>query len=164
MRKFSSLFSTAVVASLFVVATSCKDDDDPKTKTDLLTGKSWSYDKAQVEVSGVFVDVPEHFEACELDNAITFTKAGVYNQTVGTDDCDGDDTDESGTWKWNSDETVVTITYADDSSDSTDIEIISLTETELKVQVGTVILGDINFDGKIDSKDAQKLYIVLKGK
>lgn len=163
MKKFSTLLSTAFVASLFVVATSCKDDDQ-KSKTDLLTGKSWSYDKAQIEQSGVFVDVPEHFEACELDNAITFTKAGVYNQAVGTDDCDGDDSDETGTWKWNSDETVVTIAPTGNSSDSTDLEIISLTETELKVQVGTVVVGDINFDGKIDSNDEQKLYIVLKGK
>ncbi|HEY5748335.1 MAG TPA: lipocalin family protein [Chryseolinea sp.] len=164
MRKFSSLLSTAFVASLFVVATSCKDDDDQKSRTDLLTGKSWTVVKAQAEVNGQFVDVPgsDYVSACSADNAITFTKAGAYKQTAGADDCNGDETEESGTWAWKDNEGTIALTIKDGSDTYLqDLPVLSLSESELKVQIDTIPF-DTNGDGKDDAE--VKIYLTLQGK
>jgi hypothetical protein len=161
MKKFSSLLSTAFVACLFVVATSCKDDDQ-KSKTDLLTGKSWSLVKAQVNVNGQFVDAPDFVSDCSTDNVITFDKAGAYKQSVGADDCDGDETEETGTWAWKDNEGTITISSKDGADTYTqDLPLISLSETELKVEVETIPY-DTNGDGTNDTE--VKVYMIFQGK
>lgn len=165
MRKFSSLLSTVFVVSSISVVTSCKDDDNQKSRTDLLTGTSWMVDKAQVEVSGQLIDVPTDFSPCGLDDVYTFTKAGVFSSTVGLDDCgDGSDKALNGTWVWKENETILSVTADDgdpDTDNTDDLTVVVLTETQLKIETGTIPY-DVNGDGKDDME--VKSYLIYKSK
>ena len=165
MRKFSSLLSTALVVSSISVVTSCKDDDNQKSRTDLLTGTSWMIDKAQIELNGQFIDVPTDISPCGLDDVYTFTKAGVFTSSVGLDDCgDGSDKALNGTWVWKENETVLSTTVDDsdpDTNDTDDLTIVVLTEAQIKLYVETISY-DVNGDGQDDAE--VKSYLVYKSK
>ncbi len=154
MKKFTSFLSIALVASLFVT-TSCSDDDE-KSKTDLLTEKSWSITKAEIRTStsGPDYDVSNmYIEDYEKDNIITFSRDKKYNETVGTDDGDGAETDNSGTWELKDDEKTLAIAIDGDIQDS---ELLTLTSTTLKVNAGKIQF-DTNGDG-IDDEEVSILY------
>jgi hypothetical protein len=146
MKKITLLLSIACATSL-VILSSCKDDD--KSKTELLTEKSWVLSKAEVEVSGASIDVTDDYiDDCQGDNTITFTKAGVYTEVVGTDDCNGDESDETGTWEFKNGETTLSI---DVDGDVQDLEIATLNGSTLKVNFGKISY-DTNGDGTDDAE------------
>jgi uncharacterized lipoprotein YehR (DUF1307 family) len=145
MKKYFSLFLALV--ALFVVS-SCSDDDSDASRTDLLTSKSWVVTKYEVEVSGQSIDLTEDYMDCEGDNVITFSKDGKYNQTAGTNTCNGDEESETGTWALkNSDKTIVLTV----DGDVVEIEIHSLSSSTLKVKQESVEF-DTNGDGVDDTE------------
>jgi hypothetical protein len=154
MKKVTSIFSIALIASLFVT-TSCSDDDE-KSKTDLLTEKSWSITKAEIRTStsSTEFDVSNmYIMDYEKDNVITFSKDKTYKETVGTDDGDGAETGNSGTWELKDDEKTLAIVIDGDVQDS---ELLILTSSTLKVNAGKIQF-DTNGDG-IDDEEVSILY------
>ena len=156
MKTITSFFSIALVASLFV-STSCSDDDDVvKSKTDLLTEKSWSVTKAEMRTSSSSTDfdVTAMFVMdYEKDNTITFLKDNTYKENVGADDGDGAEENSTGTWAWKDGEKVITITLDDFAQDS---EVLVLNATTLKVNAGKMEF-DTNGDG-IDDDEVSIFY------
>lgn len=142
--------------SLFVVTllvSSCSDDE-PKSKTELLTSKGWSFSAVALKTSTTEFSVTDEFISdCEKDNVLTFTKEGIYIDNVGADDCDGDSSNETGTWAWKSNETILSITTDDDAEEVT---LISINSSTLKIDVGKMPY-DLDGDG-IDESEVSVIY------
>ena len=146
MKKLNVILSLALLVMVLVVS-SC-NDDEPKSKTDLLTGKSWAFASVAYRLqSGAEVDFSaEYIDECDKDNRLTFSKEGVYTSTTGADDCDGDDTAESGTWSWKENETILALSVGG-STDN--LPLVSISGSTLKLNVDTVDY-DSNNDGVND--------------
>lgn len=142
-----------ILIALFCASTftSCSDDDETPpapTKTEMLTGKNWVVTAAvidpprfnpqtQTEVSNLIPFIA----ACKLDD---FTKYNSNNQYVveeGASKCSPNDAQivESGTWAWNTDQTIIIHSPAD--LNSYEYKVTSLTTSQLVVQVVEVEQG-----------------------
>ena len=105
-----------VVATLFLAlaAVSCKKDDEKATTVELLTASSWKIDTAGFDMDKngeIDSPIPGGFEACDLDNTLTFStdSTGVFDE--GTLKCDdADPQNVPFTWSLSSDEKTLTIT------------------------------------------------------
>ncbi len=117
--KFLPMFAFIL---LFVFA-SCKDDDDKdppaKTKTELLTSKNWTrttvtitpaidYDGNGTQEN----DLTPYIQTCDLDDFYRFNSNTSFTREEGPSKCDANDPQVvyTGTWVWNSDETILTLT------------------------------------------------------
>jgi hypothetical protein len=121
----AKLATLGLFALLFI--TSCKKDD-PVTpdKTALLTGGSWKLSAMTVDpaidwygtpVKNVFPQLP----ACLKDDLTIFKANGIVNYDEGASKCDPNDPQTtSGTWAFNPEETILSIT-ADGETTSWDI-------------------------------------------
>lgn len=147
VMKFRCAFA---LMALVVVGVSCSDDDDKKrSKTDILTSKSWSISKAEIKSETGTFDISSFYVPdCEKDNRITFSRDGKMTMDMGSNDCDGDETNVIGTWSWKENETVLVITV---DSDVVEQKIVELTESALKANMGTMPY-DANGDGTDDSE------------
>lgn len=105
MKKFSSIYLSLFILSWFLVA-SCKDED-VKTKTELLTAKSWIITKIENVGSGTSVDVT--IEDCKKDDIEVFTTDKVYTHKFGTM-CVYGQVDYSGTWEFTDGEKNLSLT------------------------------------------------------
>lgn len=148
MKKITFIFSLAFVV-MTLVFSSC-NDDETKSKTDYLTSGSWSFSAVAYRMdNGAEMDVSDEFLAdCEKDNIITFLTNGTYTSDAGADDCDGDSPDETGTWAWKENETVLAVTSDGDTSE---LELISITSSQMRYSVGKMDY-DSNGDGIEDSE------------
>lgn len=148
MKKVKISFSLAFVVMVLVLS-SC-NDDETKSKTDYLTSGSWSFSAVAYRMeNGTEIDMSDEFMSdCEKDNVITFLANGTYTSDAGADDCDGDSTDETGTWAWTENETVLAITSDGDTSE---LELISINSSQMKYSVGKMDY-DSNGDGIEDSE------------
>ncbi|HEY9009338.1 MAG TPA: lipocalin family protein [Ohtaekwangia sp.] len=152
MKKFIPL--SLVLVTLLVA--SCSDDKDATPSNTDLIAKNWVISKYEIEVGGQVVDyTDEEMTACEGDNVVTLTKDGKYTQTVGTNTCNGDETEESGTWSFKNNEKTLSLSSSNDSRDFT-ISVLNATTLRLLVDE---ISYDTNGDGVNDSK--VPLYAVL---
>lgn len=117
--------------SLLLILSACKDDDDPKaSKTELLTAKSWKMTKVKA------MGVEGEPDACDKDDTYTYNTDKSYKQDEGATKCDSDDPQTlTGTWSFNSSETIITSTVVESGiSISYDQEIIELSSSTLKVK------------------------------
>ena len=145
MKRSTLLFTSALAVSTFAI-TSCKDDE--KSKTDLLTGKVWAETKNEITYQGTTIDIStSELLSCEKDDSLTFSKNGNYVFVKGTDDCDGDQEDESGKWSWQNGEKTLHVLS---EQDTTDLTLISLKSSTFKVNAGAFDF-DIDGDGKDDA-------------
>lgn len=153
MKKLNGILSLALLVMVLVVS-SC-NDDEPQSKTDLLSGKSWAFASVAYRFpSGEEVDFSaKYIDDCDKDNRLTFSKEGVYNSTVGADDCNGDDDNESGTWSWKENETVLALSVG---SSTDNLPLVSISATTLKLNVDTMDY-DSNEDG-IDDVEVSVIY------
>lgn len=128
------LLLALAVLPLFV---SCKKDDDkPKSKTELLTDKNWrqtagTADPGLPNNGTIVTDYFGQLNACAKDNIDRFEKPNVYKSDEGTNVCTGSTQTTVGTWVFSSDESKITVTAG---SQSLSMEIVELTETTLKVK------------------------------
>ena len=134
---------------LIVINISCSEDEEKKSNTDLLTQKSWKLTKVEMKTDdGTFDFTSGYMDECEGDNTYSYTANGNFASAVGTDTCDGDEEEESGTWSWKENETVLAITvdgYADEA------KLIELNDSLLKVNGGSMSY-DMNQDGIDDTE------------
>lgn len=137
----------AALAFCLLAQNACKKEEATITSTDLLTSHGWVISKAEAQVLGMNYDITDTYvEPCAKDDVVTFSPDGVYKKTVGADDCDGTESAQEGTWQWKIEGKLLTF-LADGTS--TDVEIITLTQTTLKGSLGKMGY-DLDGDGKDD--------------
>lgn len=133
MKKNIFFFVACFTAVLFVFPSCEKEKDEtptPKTKTQLVTQGSWSFDKAFSGSTEITGSVP----ACYKDNIVTFTSSTngtVANTVVCTPT---DNTPATFTWSWQSSETILALNAPLFPGGSGNFNLISLTETALVVE------------------------------
>lgn len=131
MKISKLILSVAALAAL--VFSGCKKDSE--SNTDKLTDKNWKMTALTVDpplaggISDLFAQIP----SCSQDDLTKFTDDNKVTFDEGATKCNaGDPQTETGSWSWNSDETVLTVTDAGGSSES--YTIISLSGSEMKAK------------------------------
>jgi hypothetical protein len=129
MKTYSRSILYVSILTLLILA-SCSKDDPKVSKTDLLTSKAWKQTK--VKAMGVEGEPDD----CYKDNTYTYKTDKSYVEDEGATKCDPDDDQTtSGTWKFNSDETILTLTVGSDGLNiSIDQTIVELSTSTLKVK------------------------------
>jgi hypothetical protein len=154
MRRVMMFRYVLALVPLVLVGTSCSDDDEQKSKTDMLTQKSWKVSKAEMKTTtGTFDISAGYIEDCEKDNLVAYSRDGKFSSQTGADDCDGVDENVTGTWSWKESETVLAVTL---DGDVEEVKLVELSESMLKVNVGSIPY-DQNGDG-IDDSEVELLY------
>ena len=120
MRKYLNLLAIIVFSPVILI--SCKKDKDEDSKLKLLTERTWHITQYQYrELPSDPWDVENITEACELDDIFTFFADGTYTFTEGPTKCDPFDPDliDSGTWSFQNDQSVLSITSMGETFDFT---------------------------------------------
>ena len=133
------LLLLALVSTVFL--TSCSDDDEEvKSKTELLTASGWKlteftvnpafdYDNDGTTETNLLPFVP----ACSQDDLTIYNADKTYAEDEGGSKCDTNDPQvfETGTWTFNGDETTLTKTKTN-STTAESFTITELTENSFK--------------------------------
>ena len=136
----------------------CGNDDDggntpvPATKTQLLTSAPWIGTAATidppVDFGGTLItDLFAQNEQCNRDDILNFKSDKTYTFEEGVSKCDDNDPQvfDTGTWTFNSDETVVTITSDGAGSEVMNATIISITATQMVTETIEDFGGSVNY-------------------
>lgn len=128
--KNSILSANLMFASLFFLVSCGKKDDPkpadpvkPKTLTEMLTSGKWLEIDARDANGSVWAQVPD----CSKDDLTIFKTGGAYEYDMGAKKCNQSDPQikpGNGTWKFNSNETRITV-------GSLDYQIEELTDSKL---------------------------------
>ena len=124
MKKHLTLTTLAVIVTVMFIG--CKKDNSnivAKSKTQLLTEKTWKQVKFEVRTNTTdpWNDITAaNSLPCELDDIITFTSTGVFTETEGATKCSPSDPDivESGNWSFQSNETILRLTFGGFTNDA----------------------------------------------
>jgi hypothetical protein len=136
-----------IVLSIFVVfavfAVSCQKEAT-KTKTELLTEKSWLTTAITVNpgISGGAITITDLFaeeQSCVNDNLRKYSVDKKYSEEEGATKCNSPDPQivKKGTWSFNTGETVLTII----ASDTITYNLVELNATTLKVSEQKTLQG-----------------------
>jgi hypothetical protein len=157
--KLNKIYLSAFVIAATAISSCSKDDEPTMSKTELLTSHGWIASKAEISYDGKTYDITSSwFEECSTDNTITFSKTGGYSEDSGTDTCNGDEFEATGTWSWKSNETILSLVI---DGDTEDLTLMSIDSKNIKVNSGQMEF-DTNGDG-IDDETVD-LLITLKAK
>lgn len=150
MKKYFPLM-TVLLLVFSVLLVSCDKDNDPapKTKTQLLVQSNWKLKSATANGG----DVTNVIQACQRDNLLSFSVSGTGNVNEGATKCNGTDpNDIPFTWTFASGETIINVSTPLFLNGGTSFTLISLTETELVVEmpynppVGASIMMKVTFN------------------
>ncbi len=120
------------------------------TKTELLISKNWMVEGLTVEPA---IDIDNNgtqennlipfLAACNLDDFYDFNADGSYTVEEGVSKCDPNDPSiiQSGNWLWNSDETRIIIEPFGQGAPTSELEIISISFTEVVLSSTQVSQG-----------------------
>ena len=140
MKKTRFLLLFALVAALLFACK--KDDETPRTKTELLTARTWLINEALAANSIGTVTIYRKGNAANAEDLSLFRLTLSSNGTYRLVDTDGDS--GNGTWKFTDNETKLNL----DDGDAL-WEVLTLTET--------------NFDARYtDTEDIQPVLVTLK--
>jgi len=159
MKKFTSMFAIALLATSMLVS-SCKDDDPAPSRTELLTAKSWVIASAEIEYAGQrFPYTTEVFDDCDMDDVTTFTKDGKYTTNVGTNLC-GNEKNYTGVWQFKENDTILSV-KEEGETEFDDNKITDMTATKIEI-----FIEEFNFDSNGDGQNdvKAKTYMILKAK
>ena len=137
MNKLCS-YCAVVVLGLLTLGCSKKKDDAAPSKTDLLTGKNWIISAETVSPgisSGgtIITDLYGQFQSCQKDDFVRFETPNVLKDDEGAVKCVSTDPQTTtGTWVFNADQSIITIT---EGATIQSLNIIELTDSSLKVTV-----------------------------
>ncbi len=155
--KTNKIFTTAGFCFLLigsVLLTSCKKDEDepapepapiPLTNTQKLTGKNFKLTAMTVNPginlgTVVITDIYAQIPSCAQDDLMNFNSNGTYTDDEAASKCDpADPQTTTGTWVWNTNETVLTITET--GSSPTSLTVITNDGTTLKGTMSEVDNG-----------------------
>jgi len=152
----NSILLTLVLITITASFNSCKKDKEedvvatPKTKMQLLCGKNW---KLTAEICDPAIDwngsgavstnVYNQMQSCETDDITIFNTNGTYTNDEGVSKCNATDPQTiTGSWVFNINETIITVTKSDATTYS--YNIISLNETTFVLSVSEVI-NSVNY-------------------
>lgn len=131
MKNIKLILAFLAIAS--VTLSGCKKDKD-ESNTDKLTGKNWKMTALTVDpplnfggslVSNVYPQLP----ACIQDDLTIFNSSGSVTFDEGASKCNSSDPQSTqGTWTWNTDETILSVT---DDGDTTSYTIVSLSNDSM---------------------------------
>lgn len=133
-----STYCVAALLGLSVMGCSKKKEETPApTKTELLTNKNWIA-TAQTVSPGISIggatvtDLYAQSAACDKDDFIRFETPNVFKQDEGPTKCSTTAPQTKiGTWAYNADQTVITVTPQGGTASSANV--LELTDTSLKV-------------------------------
>ena len=138
--------STTLILSL--VLASCKKDETviALTKTQILCGKNWKVTTLTVDPARPYVlfgpNVTDWYaqrDACVNDNLYYYNSDGTMKLDEGATKCNTSDAQTmSGTWTFNTDQTVITQTIG---SNTTSYKIVELSVTTMKATYVETVLG-----------------------
>lgn len=138
-----------ITISLTFVFSACKKDknDDPATKTELITASKWKMTAFTVNpgfpifdnqgnIIGTSEDMLAQMDACSIDDTFKFNTDMTFVFDEGASKCDsGDPQSTAGTWAFISSETILSIT---DDGSVQDLTILELKENILKVNYSEI--------------------------
>jgi len=104
------------VFALTLTITSCKKDEDSKSKKELLTSKSWIMLSSKTNGEANVLD------DCIKDDILTFSSTGTWTYNPATIKCDSEEMIDTGTWSLSSDEKYLIM-------DGFNVTIVELTES-----------------------------------
>jgi Lipocalin-like domain len=144
-----SRIALAAISALWLVAcnssTSTEETGGGK-RSEIIVGKNWKQISITMDpginINGVVVtDLFAQFENCEKDGSTKFLANGNYAEDEGSLKCDPSDPQTlSGTWVFNPDETVLTMTETGDVPVSYDV--VTLNSTTMVVTTTSSDFGD----------------------
>lgn len=149
-NKLTLLFFGVLIGGSSLFLTNCKKDEknpEPVTNTpstqsntERLTGKNFKMTALTVDPAILGVsDYYSQLRDCEKDNIIRFDTPNIYKEDEGPTKCNANDVQTTtGTWVWNTDETIITITHNGESQSWT---VIINDGTTLKVKYTENING-----------------------
>jgi len=147
MKTNISLCSAFVLISALFFSSCSKKSDPTPPKDQLLTAaKGWKLTDAKVTVSGITQSIFSAIPACVVDNITFYKSTGDYLEDEGATKCDSADpqTLESGTWKFNTDKTIITVTSSDPANPGTvALTLVSLTATTLVIKESIDVGGGV---------------------
>lgn len=138
------------LAALLILFSACSKngDDNPPTKTALLTSGSWKFKSATANGS----DVSGVIQSCQKDNILSFSPNLNGNVAEGATKCNSGDPDNNPfTWAFASAETEITVSSPLFTNGGTTFTLVTLTAAELVVQmpynppVGASVLMTVTF-------------------
>jgi hypothetical protein len=136
MKNFSTSIIAAALGLAVLGCSKDKTDTPAPSKTDLLTDKNWII-SAQTVSPGIssggtiITDIYGQFQACDKDDFIRFEKPNVFKDDEGATKClTANPQTTTGTWVFNADQTIITITGQGGNPVSANIT--ELTDTSLK--------------------------------
>lgn len=150
-------FPPVAVLILLLTFTACKDDDDdndepaPKTRTEMLTAKNWTRTSVTITPAIDYDgngtqenDLTPYIPTCDLDDFYKFNSNTSFTREEGPSKCDANDPQVvyTGTWTWNSDETILTITPL--GGETQEAKVTTLNDTEMVWNI-TFSSGGVNY-------------------
>jgi hypothetical protein len=148
-----------IAALLFTVfaVVSCKKDDDTDnnvTAVDLIANGTWKIDTIGFDSDKngtIDSPVPGGFDACELDNTLTFNKdtaTGVFDE--GALKCDASDPQTIDfQWQLKNGDSVINFSGNLPGELQGDVNILTLTNTQLIMSKNVVLTFPVQFDQNI---------------
>ncbi|MCC2545994.1 hypothetical protein LJY25_06020 [Hymenobacter sp. BT175] len=145
MKRFNLIFGLLAVAASF---TACSKEDDPKTKTELITAKSWRMTAFTITTTTgsntTTQDLYASAGACSKDN---FTKFNTDKRVIfdeGTTKCSTTDPQsETGNWDFTANEAKLLLSEPGSSSAIT-YDLVELSESTLKLRA-TEVFGTTTY-------------------
>ena len=140
MKNFATYLLAAAVG---LTTLGCSKKEEAPSKTELLTNKNWIETAATVSPgipvvtatgTTTVTDLHAQQKPCDLDDFIRFETPNVYKSDEGASKCNtADPQTTTGTWVYNGDQTIITITSAGGTPSSANVT--ELTDSSLKVSV-----------------------------
>jgi len=140
----------------FAIASCDKDDDNgtPVTAVDLITSGTWNIDTIGFDADkngSIDSPVPGGFDACDLDNTLTFNKdsaTGVFDE--GALKCNGSDPQTRDfQWQLKNGDSVINFTGDLPGELKGDVNILTLTNTQFIMSKRIVLTFPVQFDQNI---------------
>ena len=137
MKKYPFFLAAALPVLLFLFSSCKKEDDTPKTKTELLTQASWKYKSATVAGTPY-----NNFNSCQKDNILSFSVSGNGAMDEGATTCNaGDPQSMPFTWVFQNGETLIQFSSPLYTNGDNTVTLVSVTETQLVLIIPITTLG-----------------------
>jgi hypothetical protein len=151
------MIKPSILIWLFAIAliTSCSEDEPP-SKTDLLTAGPWKITYIEVKYKTSTANVTgQVLKFCNRDNRIIYAKDGAYIGEPGQNDCEGTETLLTGKWQWYNNETQIHVSVAGISNT---FNVTELTSERLRYNIAGV---PVDTDGDGNADDTLHLWFTL---
>lgn len=124
-----------MIAIMALAWNSCTEEDDPKaekTKTELLTAHTWKLTAATI--SPAYQGSTNIFEIspCYQENTESYNSNGSFVKDEGSNKCNNVSQTRTGTWSFNSSETVIQLDYEESTAPDESYNILELADNTFK--------------------------------